>query len=202
MQSSTPPSSSPTLQQLTQQQQQHQYRQNSTSRPTSASPASSLTTSSPVSASMRNVQTDPSCLPTFTLSRDTTPIASRKISSPFSNTHQAPTPPESVAASSARSTPSAGLTTSLSAAAPQFQTRRALVSEAPIDLRGLTLPGTVNRSSVLGRAVNLPTLKNPQGEVLDLTMFNDGLSMCVHFVFGVDVTHAPCSSYSYSALCS
>lgn len=202
MQSSTPPAvsnaPSPTLQQLAQQQQHHQ-QQHSSPRAIPSSPApSSLVNAAASSASMHNAKADSSNV--YSSSRDTNHTASRKASAPsvtFQST-TVPTPPDSLAGS-ARSTPSVtnvsgGGASNLSAAAPQFQTRRAVASEAaPIDLRGLALPVNANRPSHLGRAVNLPTLKNPQGEVLDLTMFSDGLSACFLVLLLVD-PHAHATS--------
>lgn len=64
-------------------------------------------------------------------------------------------------------------------------------TDAPIDLRGLsTLPSghaLPVSTAMLGapRTINLPTLKNPQGELLDLNElagFGDGLSECCFYI--------------------
>ena len=85
-----------------------------------------------------------------------------------------------------------------SATAPQSSqartaARRTLgATEAPIDLRGLSVLPSGNASAAVlaavpgaSRPVNLPTLKNPQGELLDLSElagFSEGLSECTIFV--------------------
>ncbi|GJE86426.1 hypothetical protein PsYK624_025060 [Phanerochaete sordida] len=100
-----------------------------------------------------------------TLSRDTTPVAASKPSTPPSLPQSQPlTPPDS----DPRTSPAASVKTgsTLSAAAPQFRTR---LIDAPIDLAGL-VPPTDGQSSLLQQS----TMGSGGGSILDL---NVGLSL-------------------------
>lgn len=115
-----------------------------------------------------------------TVSRDTTPVAFSKPSTPPVSSQSRPlTPPDSAPrTSSATSTTSPAVTTgsTLSAAAPQFRTR---LIDAPIDLAGLVPP--TDGPSLLHNS----TMGSSGGDVLDyssgLSTFEDGRSKLQEF---------------------
>ncbi|KAI0088394.1 hypothetical protein BDY19DRAFT_1057532 [Irpex rosettiformis] len=163
--------------------------------------------SSTTSLTTHNIPTGTTPSPSYTASiRDTTLAVAARL--PNQTPPSAPSIPSSAPDySSVTSTPSMAGTqmgTSTTASQPSLpsvdsgsDTRHAVGgSDVPIDLRGLfALPssnGIPASTAVFGapRTINLPTLKNPQGELLDLNElagFGDGLS---EFVFLIVMAHS------------
>ncbi|KAI0342290.1 hypothetical protein BDW22DRAFT_1440088 [Trametopsis cervina] len=156
--------------------------------------------SNPSSHSNMNPSTSPKYTPS---SRDTTPHPGAPTRTPLDQASPALSPPatpsSSSSYSSARSssgapvapsssrTPLSSATLPLGDSSGATDVRRAVGGvELPIDLRGLSTLPSVNAipasTAVLGAAgrnINLPTLKTPQGQLLDLNElagFGDGLT--------------------------
>ncbi len=158
-------SSPPTLDPLDQQQQQHSQYTSPQRGPTSPlSNSHNSRTSTPQNNSQQNIPL---------ISRDTTPVASSKPSTPSFTAQSSPfSPKSSVSYSNVTLEPTLSIGSTLSATAPQFQTK---LMDAPIDLRGLAAPADVGVGSVRRATVNCGEsgVFDPSRGVVS---FNDGLS--------------------------
>ena len=165
MQSPSSPSSDP---------KSSRSQHSSPQRTSSSSPPSNMHTPDQYDALLQNIPS---------VSRDTTPVASSKPSTPPSNARSQPlTPPDSATRSSAASVapaPPAVTTTgsTLSATAPQFRTR---LIDAPIDLPGFVQPPTDGSAPLLQKPTMLP---GGRGDLHDfssnLASFDDGRSKSI-----------------------